>query len=383
MRIALLTDGIYPYVLGGMQKHSYYLAKYLARNGVHVDLYHTGNEEAATPQLKEFTEEELAFIEPYYIPFPSVAKLPGHYVLESFLYSAHIYKKLKENEPVDFIYAQGFAAWKTISEQKKGAALPPIGVNFHGVEMFQQAPSFNVKLQHLLLRAPVQFILKDTDYVFSLGGKLTAIQKALTSKKILEIPIGIESHWLEQSNKAVTHSVRKFVFIGRYERRKGIEELQEVIESLSGKYAFHFSFIGPIPTEKQLKYDEVDYLGLIKNEKEIKLILQACDVLICPSYSEGMPTVILEAMASGLAVIATNVGAVSKIVTVDNGWLIPVADKQALKQAIVDAIHLDEKELHQKKEASLQLVKDSYTWEAIIKTTIKEIKTIVTKTGTY
>ena len=40
MRIALLTDGIYPYVMGGMQRHSYYLAKYLARAGVHVDLYH-------------------------------------------------------------------------------------------------------------------------------------------------------------------------------------------------------------------------------------------------------------------------------------------------------------------------------------------------------
>ncbi|MBK7816242.1 MAG: glycosyltransferase [Sphingobacteriaceae bacterium] len=38
--------------------------------------------------------------------------------------------------------------------------------------------------------------------------------------------------------------------------------------------------------------------------------MRACDVLICPSFSEGFPNVILEAMSNGLAVAATNVGAV-------------------------------------------------------------------------
>ena len=40
MRVALITDGISPYVLGGMQKHSYYLVKYFAKNKIHVDLVH-------------------------------------------------------------------------------------------------------------------------------------------------------------------------------------------------------------------------------------------------------------------------------------------------------------------------------------------------------
>ena len=40
MHIALLTDGIFPFVIGGIQKHSYYLVKYLAQEGIKVDLYH-------------------------------------------------------------------------------------------------------------------------------------------------------------------------------------------------------------------------------------------------------------------------------------------------------------------------------------------------------
>ena len=45
MRIALLTDGIYPYVLGGMQRHSFYLAKYFAKNKFYVDLFHFNQSE--------------------------------------------------------------------------------------------------------------------------------------------------------------------------------------------------------------------------------------------------------------------------------------------------------------------------------------------------
>ena len=37
MQIALITDGIAPYVLGGMQKHSFYLAKYFAKNKIKKD----------------------------------------------------------------------------------------------------------------------------------------------------------------------------------------------------------------------------------------------------------------------------------------------------------------------------------------------------------
>ena len=48
----------------------------------------------------------------------------------------------------------------------------------------------------------------------------------------------------------------------------------------------------------------------------------SCDILLCPSYSEGMPNVILEAMSRGLAIIATNVGAIRLLVSEDNGVLL-------------------------------------------------------------
>ena len=380
MKVALLTDGIYPYVLGGMQKHSYYLAKYLAINKVLVHLYHTGNKDADTAELQGFTKQELSYITPYYIPFPSVVKFPGHYVYESYLYSKLIYQQILINNSVDLIYSQGLTGWKTVFRNHGTLILPPTIVNLHGLNMYQYSASVKAKLESKMLRFATDTILKKSDYVISLGGKLTQIlqDNGVAKNKILEIPIGIEDKWLvrQDKNNFLNRAKRKFVFIGRYDKVKGVELLSEVLDELKSAQ-YEFSFIGPIPEEKQLKLPTVHYLGLIKEEQQIQQVLREADVLVSPSYSEGMPTVILEAMASGLAIIATDVGAVSTMVSDENGWLIPAADKQALKQAIIEAINIDAKLLHQKKETSLRLVKENYTWDTIIRTTIDKISSIV------
>ena len=95
-------------------------------------------------------------------------------------------------------------------------------------------------------------------------------------------------------------------------------------------------------------------------------------MLVCPSWSEGFPNVILEAMASGLAIIATHVGAVAAMVSDKNGWLIEPTNKQQLEIALINAI--DSKELISKKEYSLQLVQSTFNWEVIAQKTIEAIQ---------
>src|SRR6202044_1787021 len=106
----------------------------------------------------------------------------------------------------------------------------------------------------------------------------------------------------------------KFVFVGRFERRKGIPELNKAIEQLLPNDNFTFDFIGDIPSEFRLNSPILTYHGKLSSETEIKKILSQCDVLVSPSYAEGMPISIMEAMAQGLAVIATDVGSVSTLV---------------------------------------------------------------------
>ena len=54
--------------------------------------------------------------------------------------------------------------------------------------------------------------------------------------------------------------------------------------------------------EKKIDSKQIKYHGSISKFEEIQKILIECDVLVCPSWSEGLPNVILEALANGLAV---------------------------------------------------------------------------------
>jgi glycosyltransferase involved in cell wall biosynthesis len=348
MKISLLTDGIHPYVLGGMQKYAYYLCKYLAKNQVYVDLYHfiPLNSKEKNP----FSDEELKYITLIEVPWKRY-KFKGHYIYENYIFSKKIYKKFVRREKPDFVYAQGFTGWYLM---KKGIR---VGVNNHGYEMFQDS---SLKLG--LLRWGARQTMKKADSVFSYGGKISEIIKKITSSKIIEMNNGIEEEWL--TKVIVKHKKPHFLFVGRNDPRKGIENLNLALESFNGD----FHFVGPLPKEKQIDKKNIFYHGKV-TEKELKEIYSKCDVLVCPSYSEGMPTVILEAMASGLAIIATDVGVVFKMVS-DNGWLLENNNPDTIKQAMLEAVNSD---LTEKRKKSLEKAKQ-FTWDKIVKDFLEKIK---------
>lgn len=376
MRIALFTDGIYPYVIGGMQKHSFYLAKYFALNKIEVDLYHTAPDLSKLAILTCFTEEENKFITSIPVQFPLTGKLPGHYIREMYEYSKLLSEKLYERKSVDFIYVQGLCGMYLL--EHKQSSTPPVGINFHGLEMFQKTANFKSKLEQYLFKRPVLRSMKNANVVFSLGGKLTEIIKAnrIPLNKIIQIPIGLDETWIRTKPLDV-NTKRKFVFVGRYERRKGVEELSEVIKQLAEEAEFSFEFIGAIPENKKIISSSVQYHGSISDVQTIKNIHSEADVLVCPSYSEGMPTVILEAMASGLAIIASDVGAVSEQVDESNGILIAPGDKSDLKRAMTYFINQPNTEILLMKQHSINKIKQSFLWESIIAKTIVEIEKVV------
>ena len=74
---------------------------------------------------------------------------------------------------------------------------------------------------------------------------------------------------------------------------------------------------------------------------EIAEWLGACDVLCLPSYAEGVPNVILEALASGRPVVSTQVGGVAEILSERAGKLVEPGEPQALASAIREVLSLE------------------------------------------
>ena len=85
----------------------------------------------------------------------------------------------------------------------------------------------------------------------------------------------------------------------------------------------------------------VELLGWIDSDAKVQRLRRA-HLLVLPSYMEGMPNAIIEAMATGLPVVATDVGAVVDVVSDGvNGILIPPRNidrlAQALRKLLLDA----------------------------------------------
>lgn len=373
MRIALLTDGIYPYVIGGMQKHSFYLAKYFAASKIEVYLYHTAENKEEASRLNCFTEEEKKFIRSVFIPFPKLDNYPGHYIREMYAYSALIYKAISAEEAMDFIYVQGLCGTKLL--ENKESVNAPVGINLHGLEMFQRAADLKSKAEQYLFRRPVLKMLKAADVVFSLGKNLTEllVKKGISQSRIVQLPIGIDQGWVVPEEDIKNQSPRVFIFVGRYERRKGIIELTAALKQLDDQ-PFEFHLVGYVPENKKLRSSKIHYWGALSDVETIKKLYRKADVLVCPSYSEGMPTVILEAMASGLAVVASNVGAVSEQVSTKNGMLISPGDTGQLKRALLKCMAISGSELLEMKYNSRRVIIDRFLWELIMKKTIREIQ---------
>lgn len=380
MVIAILSDEIFPFSLGGMQKHSSNLAKFLAKQGVNVLIFTYLPSNIEKGQLESFfTQEELAKITLISVKQPKGNRFPGHYIYESYHFSKNIYSELLKFgiEKIDFIYAQGFTGWYTMKQRNSG--FPKVGVNFHGLEMYQQTFGWKGKLQQLLFRPFVKRNIQKADLYFSLGAKITEIcKKIVPSAKVYEVPVAVDDKWSQLSPVQMSSNQKRLVFIGRYERRKGLEELIQALNRLANhSAAFTIDFIGKFPnsiTDELNKTIQATFHGPIYDEQQIQHLFLSSDVLVCPSYSEGMPTVIIEAMACSNAILASNVGAVADLVDSKNGWLIQPGNVDELANKIEAILRMDKINLNNMKEASRVKFLHSFKWSIVAQKTLEIIQ---------
>jgi len=371
-RVLLFTEGVWPYVMGGMEKHTYYLCKYFAINQVEVIFVHSNPSDLDAGLLEKFSPEEKRFLNSILIAPIKTRPFPGHYLYETYQYSKRAYQAVKHLVPsCDFIIAVGLGGWYYLNNVRKTV---PVAVHFHGYNFLQKQLVFYTRLQCLMLRYPFMSQHQHANYIFSLGGRITELlaNNGVPAGKIISIPNAIEEQWIRKTD-IQNFNPSRFVFIGRYSEVKGIDILDQALNKLLPVHPFEMHFIGPIPEDKQVRSSSVIYHGAIHNEEQIQEILYNCDVLVSPSYTEGMPTVILEAMAAGCAIIATDVGAVPEIVDAEIGWLIPCGNVTALYDAMEQAIKSSNSNLAVLKSAALEKVR-AYTWQNVIEKTIEEIE---------
>lgn len=144
----------------------------------------------------------------------------------------------------------------------------------------------------------------------------------------------------------------RILFLGRICRDKGISELISAVSALSAKYSDIRLVLGGIWEDEDLRKEaeaageHVEYAGWLSGADKIGA-LSDCSVFALPSYFEGQSVSILEAMASGCLVVASDTGGIPMMVqNGETGLLVKPGDAGTLKEALDRALseeHRDER----------------------------------------
>jgi glycosyltransferase involved in cell wall biosynthesis len=133
------------------------------------------------------------------------------------------------------------------------------------------------------------------------------------------------------------------LFVGRLRIRKGVEVLLEALREIPQA---ELRIAGDGEHRKRLER-RVSELGLETavtflgncDAGRVRRLLAGAAALVVPSIYEGMPLVVLEAMAAGVPVVASAVSGIPEVVVDgETGWLVPPEDPRALEQALEDVL---------------------------------------------
>ncbi|WP_103334272.1 glycosyltransferase [Pseudotabrizicola formosa] len=134
------------------------------------------------------------------------------------------------------------------------------------------------------------------------------------------------------------------VAIGRLSEQKGfallIEAVARAVQALPG---LQLTLVGDGDLRPQIEAAiarhalarHVTLTGWL-DEARVREALGRAQALVVPSFAEGLPVVIMEAMAAGRPVIATSIAGIPELVTPESGWLVPAGSAAALAQAMQD-----------------------------------------------
>ena len=211
----------------------------------------------------------------------------------------------------------------------------------HGGKLPQQFFGRSPVLQSLLRR---MLMVPDAIVVLA-EQELRAYRAFLPDRRVVLIANAVDSLAFASARTrrfGATGPLR-LVYLGRLAREKGLYELLEAhaLALASGADA-HLTLIGAGPEEAGLRETvrrleiggAVHFAGAAFGRTKADL-LGATDVFVLPSYAEGLPCALLEAMAAGNAVIATKVGAIPDVVIPAlHGMLLPPRNVSAIVAAI-------------------------------------------------
>jgi glycosyltransferase involved in cell wall biosynthesis len=344
-----------PKWIGGIEIATYNLAKNLAKNGHEVHII-----TSLDKGLPEVDNENGYIIHRI--------KRPNIRVAGSIIWFIKIIASLNKIRP-EIIHCQGTVI--SIPAQVGNLLWKiPYVIQGHGTEEYY--PTWYIK-------PLIRLALKDAAATIALTQDMKKAIQKIYSRDVLVVPNGIDlSQFLNISRNIVRERLlikddeKIILFVGTLHPVKGLRYLVCAMETIHENYPdVRLFLVGDGPERNELEHlvNSLNLMSCIKfvgriNNYNIPEYMVASDIFVLPSLSEGLPVVILEAMAGGLPIIASKVGGIPEIVIDgENGLLCEPKKSEQLAEYI--SCLMDSWELREKFSLNNKERIKYYNWENI------------------
>lgn len=255
-------------------------------------------------------------------------------------------KKLIEEEKPDKIFAYHSKSVVYGSIAAKMNKIDEMYVLIAGLGSIIRGEGFKNSIVRAILKAEYKYAFKNCKAVFTHNSedRQLLIDEKFTNKPEKINTINGSGVNLDKFVYSETKKTNIFLFIARLIGDKGIREYMQAAEIVKkthpeaifrvvGPYDTNPSAIKPEDIEKYVSNGTIEYVGELS---DVTPQLNECMVFVLPSYHEGTPKTVLEAMATGRPVITTDVpGCRAAVSDGVNGYLVPAKDAQALADKMI------------------------------------------------
>jgi len=330
----IVLVGPIPPPFGGIPKYvnDLYYSSFL-KNNYNIELFNT----AIPKSLRRHDKLN----ERSYFSFLSDGLLPGFKLIKYTLSTFKAFRDailLKKPQIVQVFTSSFWGFWRSCIYilVAKHFKVKVIFSLLNAIDVFWDESSF---LSRYLIRA----ILNRCDYILVQSKGIKNFIKKITKTPVVAIYNGINLK--EYDNLLIKNQLGKssrvqIVFLGALTKNKGVFDLINA-SSMIDKDNIFYIFIGSGDIKRLKKYgkkkgiyNQLVFKGNISDKEKVKILMNS-NVFVLPSYAEGQPLAILEAMCSGLPIISTNVGSIPEIIKEGiNGFIVEPGDVENLAEKI-------------------------------------------------
>ncbi|KUK71936.1 glycosyltransferase [Methanobacterium sp. 42_16] len=335
MRVCIL--GQYPPHIGGVSSHTYLLSQELVKRGdeVYVLTY-------PHPDVKD-----LGPVKVETAPAPNIKGLRGLFFFVSAFFKL---RSMIRRYQIDLIHAHFLLPPGLIGVYLGSWMGKETAVTAHGSDLMIQA-------NNPLLQRLIRSVLKKADYVMVVNNDLKdkVLKMGINPEKVYVTPNAIDTERFNPQKTELPPDIKMrsdkptVLFVGNLVYQKGVKYLLEAKKLMKTDVELLIVGDGPLrpELEKKVEDDKISDVVFTGARRDVEDIMPSASVFVLPSISEGFPITILEAMASGLPVVATSVGGIGEVMNDMVGSMVKPAEPLKLARAL-DEI-LQNEELRQEK----------------------------------